>query len=202
MKRIIMHWTAGGHTVSATDKRHYHFIIDGAGNVQKGNHAPEVNAHIAKPNDGATYAAHTRGANTGSIGIAVAAMRGAVERPFNAGPSPITEAQVDALVTQVAALCKRYGIPVTRETVLTHAEVQRTLGIAQRGKWDITWLPNMTGPIDPVALGDMLRARVQEAMRPTVRVLAELPDNPTPSPSGGFWAKLVKAIAGIIRGRG
>ena len=195
MKRIIMHWTAGGHAVSATDKRHYHFIVEGSGNVVAGNHAPEANAHIAKPTDGSTYAAHTRGANTGSIGVAVAAMRGAVERPFNAGPSPITPAQVDALVTLVAGLCKQYDIPVTRQTVLTHAEVQRTLGIAQRGKWDISWLPDMTAAGDPVAVGDMLRARVQEAMRPPARVIAELPDNPSPAPSGGIWAWL----AGLLR---
>jgi lysozyme len=47
----------------------------------------------------------------------------------------------------------------------------------------------------------LFQARVQEAMRPPVRVIASLPDNPSPAPSGGFWAKLVKAIVGIIRGR-
>lgn len=201
MKRIIMHWTAGSHNVSQTDKRHYHFIIDGQGNVHNGNHSPEANERISNPNDGATYAAHTRGANTGSIGIAVAAMRGAKERPFSAGPSPITPAQVKALVTQVAALCKQYGIPVTRETVLTHAEVQPTLKIAQRGKWDITWLPNMTGAIDPVAAGDMLRAQITAAMQPA-RVIASLPDNPTPPPSCGLWAAIATALRALFRGRG
>jgi N-acetyl-anhydromuramyl-L-alanine amidase AmpD len=198
MKRIILHWSAGGHTATATDKRHYHFIVEGSGKIVTGDHPPQANAHIANPKDGSTYAAHTAGTNTGSIGVAVAAMRGAVERPFNAGPSPITPAQVDALVALVARLCKQHGIPVTRQTVLTHAEVQPTLGIKQRGKWDITWLPNMTGPIDPIALGDMLRTRVQEAMRPPVRVIASLPDNPSPAPSGGFWTWL----AGLLRGRG
>jgi putative chitinase len=52
------------------------------------------------------------------------------------------------------------------------------------------------------------RAALQEAdwgvreVYPPVRVIASLPDNPSPAPSGGFWAELVKAILGIIRGRG
>ena len=70
-------------------------------------------------------------------------MVGAVERPFNAGRYPITPAQVDALARLCADLCRDYTIPVTRKTVLTHAEVQPTLGITQRGKWDVSWLPGM-----------------------------------------------------------
>ena len=58
----------------------------------------------------------------------------------------------------------RYGIPITRATVLTHAEVQPTLGVRQRGKWDITWLPGMSAPGDPIDLGDVLRARISAAL--------------------------------------
>jgi lysozyme len=36
---------------------------------------------------------------------------------------------------------------------------------------------------------------------PVARVIASLPDNRTPAPSGGLWAELVKAILGIIRGK-
>jgi hypothetical protein len=164
MQRIIWHWTAGGHKANQTDKRHYHFIIEGDGAIVEGNHPPQANAHISNPTDGNTYAAHTRGLNTGSIGIALASMRGATERPFNAGPSPITEAQLDALARLTAQLCTQYGIPLQRDTVLTHAEVQPTLKIAQRGKWDITWVPGMTGVGDPVAVGDGLRDRVANAL--------------------------------------
>ena len=69
-------------------------------------------------------------------------MLGAREAPFDAGSQRINEAQIEALAQLVANLCRRYGIPVTRATVLTHAEVQPTLGVRQRGKWDITWLPS------------------------------------------------------------
>jgi N-acetyl-anhydromuramyl-L-alanine amidase AmpD len=159
MKRIIWHWSAGQHTPSSLDREHYHFIIDGAGKVHNGNLPPEANLSTG---DG-QYAAHTKGCNTGSIGIAVAAMAGAVERPFKAGAHPVTPAQVEALVKLTRDLAAKYKIPVTRETVLSHAEVQPTLKIAQRGKWDIAWLPGMTAPGNPVAVGDKLRARVSGA---------------------------------------
>ncbi len=161
MKRIIIHWTAGGHNPTATDLEHYHEVIDGKGNVHTGEHPIADNASTA---DG-DYAAHTRGCNTGSIGIAVAAMAGAVERPFSAGRYPVTNDQVAALCARVAYLAKLFGIPVTRETILTHAEVERTLGIAQRGKWDITWLPGMKAPGDAIAVGDQLRAKISLEMK-------------------------------------
>lgn len=159
LKRIVMHWSAGGNKPSELDRQHYHFIVGGDGVAVAGKFAPESN--IA-PKKGA-YAAHTLNLNTGSIGVAMAAMAGAVERPFNAGSAPITPAQLDGFVNLVAALCCKYNIPVTRETVLSHAEVQPTLKIQQRGKWDICWLPGMAGPADPVRVGDILRERIRNA---------------------------------------
>ena len=198
MQRIIWHWTAGGHTANATDMRHYHVIIQGDGRVVMGNSPISANARIANPNDGSTYAAHTRGLNTGSIGVALAAMRGAKESPFNSGPSPITPAQVDALVRVTADLCREYGIPVTDKTVLSHAEVQARLGVAQRGKWDIAWLPGMARAGDPLAIGDGLRDRVRAAMRPAAPVTRPAPHvNETPkSERGGFWAVLARLFGG------
>ena len=160
MDRIILHWTAGGYLPSAEDRAHYHLLIDSAGRAHAGLHPISANA---KPIRGA-YAAHTLNCNTGSIGIAVCAMAGARERPFGKGRAPITPAQVEALVTEAARLCRGYGIPVTRQTVLSHAEVQPTLGIRQRGKRDYDWLPGMApGPHDPRRVGDWLRAMVREA---------------------------------------
>lgn len=158
MKRIITHWSAGSHTPSALDRKHYHFIIDGSGKVHEGNFKPEANL---KPVSG-KYAAHTLNCNTGSIGVALAAMAGATERPFNAGKYPITQAQMAALYGLLRKLCDQYGIPVTRQTVLSHAEVHPTLGIKQKGKWDIAWVPGMSGIGNPVDVGDMIRKRVDE----------------------------------------
>lgn len=162
MQRIILHWSAGGHAVSALDRQHYHYIIDGDGQIVAGHHAPEANAG---PLRAGRYAAHTLNTNTGSIGVALAAMAGAVERPFDPGRAPITDAQVAALATLCAQLCAQYRIPVTRRTVLSHAEVQTTLGIVQRGKWDVTWLPGMDAPGAPVAVGDLLRERIRSVVR-------------------------------------
>jgi len=166
MDRIVWHWTAGVNKANALDKKHYHFIIEGDGTVVPGVHRPEANNPIRNPQDSTTYAAHTKGANTKAIGIALAGMRQAVERPFSPGPSPITAAQIDALVALTAELCSKYKIQPSRRTVLSHAEVQPTLGIAQRGKWDISWLPGMSAPGDPVFVGDQLRDRVVQAMTP------------------------------------
>ena len=156
MKRLVLHWTGGAHTPSNIDKQHYHFIIDGAGKVHPGRFPVEANE---RPQKG-KYAAHTLNCNTGSIGIAVAAMGGAQERPFDAGRYPITPAQIDALVALCRTLAGQYRIPVTPQTILSHAEVQPTLGIKQKGKWDIAWLPGMEKPGDPVAVGNKLRAMI------------------------------------------
>jgi hypothetical protein len=205
VKRIIMHWTAGGHKANATDKRHYHFIVDGDGTVVAGNHAPEANEVIRDPMNGSTYAAHTRGLNTGSIGVAVAAMAGATEAPFNAGAAPITERQLTAFCGLVARLAKQYGIAVTERTILTHAEVQPVLGIRQAGKWDITWLPGMDKPSDARGVGAQLRLQINAAMvaasAPAPKPVAANPAPETDS-KAGMWGRLIRAIVGIIRGRG
>lgn len=197
MKRIIWHWTAGTHTVSKVDRKHYHFIIAGDGTVVHGDLPPEANLST-KDGD---YAAHTLNANTGAIGIAVAAMAGARERPFGAGRFPITTQQVNALARLTADLCQRYRIPVTRETVLSHAEVQPTLGIPQRGKWDITWLPGMAGPEDAIKTGDWLRSMTKALMpaeRPTIATAptTKAPKSATPRLSLG------KTVAAILAALG
>ncbi|RCW77732.1 peptidoglycan-binding protein [Paracoccus lutimaris] len=89
---------------------------------------------------------------------------------------PITDLQIDVMATFVADLCRIYRIPVTRRTVLSHAEVQPTLGIKQNAKWDISWLPGMDKPGDPVAVGDQLRARIGAAMgQPATETVAYTP---------------------------
>lgn len=197
MKRIIWHWTAGGHTPSNLDKGHYHFLIDGAGGVHRGKWPVEANAN---PVPG-QYAAHTLNCNTGSIGVALAAMAGAVERPFDAGRAPITPAQVSALVALSRKLGAQYGIPVSRTTMLSHAEVQPTLKIKQRGKWDIAWLPGMDQPGDPVKVGDHLRGLVSSARPQLVPEAKPAPPGavkPSPAPAPATPAKVPTSILLLI----
>jgi hypothetical protein len=162
MKRIVWHWTAGGHAPNSVDLNAYHEVIDGEGRVVKGVHPIESNK---SPIRGA-YAAHVRSFNSDSIGLSMAAMRGAVERPFNPGPSPVTQKQLEALAKRTAELCKEYNIPVSRETTLSHAEVAITHKVAQPGKWDITWIPGMTSVGNAVEVGDKIREMVSLHMTP------------------------------------
>lgn len=158
LRRIIGHWTAGSYIVGDAVK-HYHFIIDKDGRVVAGNLRPEDNISTA---DG-IYTPHTLNANTGAIGIAIAAMAGAQESPFRWGTAPILPVQMQAYHGLAARLARQYGIPIERRTVLTHAEVEPTLGIPQRGKWDIRVLPGMTSPGKAVEVGDRIRSSILAA---------------------------------------
>ena len=57
-------------------------------------------------------------------------------------------------------LCEEYDIPVSPWTTLSHAEVQQTLGIKQRWKWDYKVLPGYTKSVDARIVGDILRDRM------------------------------------------
>lgn len=162
MARIIFHWTAGAHTPSDLDKSHYHILIDSTGKLVRGKPTIDLNS---LPKAKAGYAAHTLNCNTGSIGVSLCGMAGAVERPFDPGKSPITPEQWAALIQVCADLCGHYEIPVSPKTVLSHAEVQVNLGIKQKGKWDIAILPfNRT--FDTAAkVGAELRANVSNLLK-------------------------------------
>jgi len=162
MERIVLHWTAGADGVNDIESDAYHFIVSRDGTVTPGKDPVEANIPPLAPGQ---YAAHTWNLNSYSIGITLDAMAGATERPFSWGRYPITKVQVDALCKLTAALSVQYGVPVTRETILTHAEVQPTLGVRQRFKWDITVLPGMEKPGDPVEVGDILREQIKKNLR-------------------------------------
>lgn len=161
MQRVIVHWTAGGHKATDFDREHYHVLIEADGTPVRGK--PTIDLNQSPVRNG--YAAHTLNCNGGSIGVSLCCMAGAVEAPFDAGKFLMTRAQWDALVVVVADLCRRYSIPVSLKTVLSHAEVQTNLGIQQRGKWDIARLafdPSVKGAR---ACGDLLRSKVSELLR-------------------------------------
>jgi hypothetical protein len=155
MDRIVFHWTAGRHTANAAERKAYHILIEGTGDLVRGP-SIALNANPVKPG----YAAHTLNLNGGSIGVALCGMIGAQERPFNPGPEPITQRQWDVLPRVLGDLCRFYKIPVTPETVLSHAEVQGTLGVKQKNKWDIARLPFDLGTVGADAIGDEMRAAI------------------------------------------
>jgi hypothetical protein len=158
---IVFHWTAGQNKASDLDRSHYHLLIEGDGKHVRGVPSIDLNS---LPRSKTGYAQHTLNCNTGFIGVSLCGMAGAIEIPFSAGKQPITRVQWDALANVLAQLCKRYGIKVSRKTVLSHAEVQTNLGIKQKGKWDIARLPFDASIQGAVAIGDQMRAMVQSKL--------------------------------------
>jgi hypothetical protein len=66
--------------------------------------------------------------------------------------------QWNAFIALLRQLVRQYKIPVTRQTVLSHAEVQATLGIEQQGKVDISFgVPGRPDLTTARAVGDYVR---------------------------------------------
>jgi len=160
MNKVIVHWTAGSYVVSDTDEEHYHIIVDGDGKLHLGDNSIKANVSTS---DGDGYAAHTKNCNAGSIGISAACMAGAIQSPFNPGGFPLKQVQWETLAQVAAECCRKYGIAVSPKTVLQHGEVQKNLGIAQDGKWDICKLPWDPG-LSSSAVGDQFRAEVSKRL--------------------------------------
>lgn len=122
--------TAGTYKPNATDLSHYHFLVDGDGNIVNGKYKPTDNINCQ---DG-VYAQHCGGGNTGNIGIAICGMW--------TNDYPIKRKQIEACCKKVAELCKQYGISVTSKNVITHAEFGATHpNTSSYGKVDINKLP-------------------------------------------------------------
>jgi len=160
MKRIILHWTEGWREPNAVDLEHYHFLIAenrlSVARVARGDHSVADNVSTADDD----YAAHTRGLNTGSIGVALCGMVGCEERPRKPGKNPYSQAQYNLMVKAVAQLCEFYKIPVTPQTVLAHGEVQAVLGVKQAGKWDPMYFP-WAPLVDGKTVMDRMRAEIK-----------------------------------------
>lgn len=162
---VTWHWTAGADGVNDVERDSYNFITSRNGITVPGDFAPEAQtpANIKKGSN--FYAAHTLNANSYRIGHAADAMAGAQERPLNWGSAPLTEVQIEEMMRFTAGLVRVYKLTVSRQTTLSHAEIQPTLGIKQRQKWDIMCLPGDVKVRDPVEVGDILRSMVMKFLR-------------------------------------
>ncbi len=160
MKRVITHWTAGGHKASDIDKAHYHILVESDGNLVRGTHSIKDNVSTGDN----VYAAHVALFNTGSIGVSICCMAGAKEKPFNAGNFPMTKKQWETMAQVVAELCDFYEIEVTEKTVLGHAEVPLFFpNKPQPGKWDPLVLPWDTS-LTKSQVGEQFRSLVKAKM--------------------------------------
>lgn len=156
MKRIIIHWTAGVNYPNETDKLHYHFLIDKTGRVINGKYKPEDNEVCTF----GKYAAHTGGGNTGSVGIGLCGMCGFVDSN-NVGHYPLTKVQVERCFKLVAEISKKYNIPITPDTVMTHYEFGlKNPKTSSRGKIDIVYLPPYP-QTKKDCIGDLIRSKAK-----------------------------------------
>jgi len=157
MKRIIIHWTAGTNQPNGTDFLHYHYIVNGDGVVVAGKFRPEDNLNCQ---DG-KYAQHTGGGNTGSIGVSMCGMYVPKNTPIEKTKYPLTAKQVEATFKLCAELCKKYNIPVTPQTVMTHYEFGKANPkTSSAGKIDIVYL-HPYKDVKRDEMGNFIRAKIR-----------------------------------------
>jgi hypothetical protein len=163
MKKVCIHWTAGAYGQSDLDYIHYHYTVGKDGTVLSGKFSPEANL---PPLLNGHYAAHCGGGNSYCLGISLRGMAG-YQSPAHPGPYPLTETQCEAAWKYVAALCLKYRISVTPDTVFTHYEFGRRNPTSDSaGKIDITHLPHKP-ELKPDQVGDYIRSRIQFYLAPT-----------------------------------
>lgn len=160
VRGIVWHWTAGANGIIELEKDHYNFLTDTKGNIYDGNST--IAEQVMYDWRRGIGASHTKSMNTGWVGISQDAMAGANGWPMDWGSHPITWEGIDAMLEQTADVCEEYGIPMSRWTTLSHAEVQETLGVKQKNKWDYMVLPGYDKPVNAVKVGDILRKRMVE----------------------------------------
>lgn len=159
-KRIFLHWSAGSHT---TPYDAYHSIALGDGSIVR---------NTPYSQDKGT---HTGGANTGSVGLAIAAAAGAQERGKLGQYAP-TKAQLDAMIYDAAKLAAEWGWSegTIDSNVRTHGEWERYAtrnkildGSPQR--WDLDRLRDSDPLIDASKVlsggGNELRQRIKATFR-------------------------------------
>lgn len=114
--KTYIHWTGGDHK---TVFGGYHFCITDDGDI--------VNTRDLRDIPAATYAR-----NTGSIAISLCCAKDAMAYagdPYHAdlGNYPPTQAQIETCAQLMAAVSEIFGIPITLDHFLTHAEAADNL---------------------------------------------------------------------------
>lgn len=163
--RIHWHWAASTYTVNWNVVKHYNGVFDKDGNKHDGGTPPQQQAVYLPGKYGVS---HTFNANTGAVGLSVAAMAEAKVTNWGTGvvdqgKYPLTWEGIDGMLKETVKLCREFDIKPSPWTTITHAEVQTNIGIKQKNKWDIRVLPdNPTKLLGEKEAGDMLRARMME----------------------------------------
>ena len=152
MKRIILHHTGGTYKPNQVDKKAYHYLIDGNGDILKGYYKPEDNEDCT---DG-RYAAHTKLGNTGSIGIA-ACCNYAFSPTSKCSKFPLLQKQFEAMCKLAAQLSIKYNIK--SKNIYTHWYFDKTHNINQ-GKCDIIFLP-FKPELNPYQVNEYFKSKIK-----------------------------------------
>lgn len=156
MKKIIIHWTAGGPVPTSYEKQFYHYLIDSTGKVYLGKFKPEANLVCRK----GMYAEHTGGGNTRALGVAMCAMANFKDKN-NQGDFPITKIQFEATMKLCAQLAKKYDIKITPDTIMSHYEFgQKHPDTTSHGKIDIIFLPPFPW-VSKEDVGSFIRSKIR-----------------------------------------
>lgn len=132
-------------------------MINKDGIIVKGKYTPEDNLNCT---DG-KYAQHCGGGNTGAIGVSMCGMYVPNGVSYKKTQYPLTKKQCEATFKLVAELCKKYNIPVTSKTVLTHYEFgQANPKTSSYGKIDIIYL-HAYPQVQKEAMGDFIRNKIK-----------------------------------------
>jgi len=193
-RRLIVHWTGGGHTSSCDERRSYHLLVEHmlgepddptddivrvvSGVPMERNLRPLHSSDPSAATDPETgYAAHTRGLNSYSIGLSLCGMRRAVDRrgshtavgPVDPGPEPITRLQVEAMIQLAHQWCRIYSREPDADTVFCHWEAEYLHGIDQLPIGRKIWKWDVTYlpglELSRVEAGPWIRAQIERAMR-------------------------------------
>lgn len=181
-RRIILHWTGGGHRANSVDRKAYHYVVEHDGNIVQGVHPVADNM---KRIWGDQYARHTGGMNSRSVGVSFAGMKDSVSarRP---GPAPLKENQVLAGLRFVAECCEAWNLdPLNPAQCFHHREaweLHRVKGTRNHLKPDITYLPFLP-ELKRTETGPWLRLKIAGFMG------FGIPVAPVPVPGERRWSR-------------
>jgi len=160
LRSISLHWTGGDYAAVFPA---YHFCLTGSHElVVHHTHDLRANMRDVRLAPELPYAAHTRGRNSWSIGLAVAAMQDA--QPDDFGAAPVTPEQLEGLCRLAATLALAYAIPPA--AIRTHAEAALAdgyFGARTDERWDIARVrpaPERLVAAEATATGDWFRTRI------------------------------------------
>ena len=159
-RKIFLHWTAGHHNQPFD---YYHTVFLGSGKAVR--YTPY----------GQDKYSHTKGANKGSIGLSLAAMKGGGENQKSWAVPP-TAAQIDAMATEAAQIALDWGWDTSTvdRNVMTHGEWERQAtrtGVlpAPAQRWDLDKLKPSDPRIDTSKVishgGNTMRAKIKAKMQ-------------------------------------